>query len=282
MDSIAKILSKAIITNWLRIILGVMSLETFLILWSLYSGWLHGDWIFSNRPLSTSAEFLPYPWDVLSAFAQSFTVRDPVSNLYMTSHMYASLKRIFFGFVLAFCLAVPLGLLMGRSKNAEAVGKPILELFRPIPPLAWAPLFLIALKFFWGPIVIVFLGVFFPILLNVILGAKSVDPMLIDAARALGARRRDVFAKVVLPSTLPYIMTGVTVGLGVGWMCIVAAEMLGAVGGGVGYYIYNMVYQTGMYDKVYAGMAVIGLLSVLTTGVAALFERRLTRWMGMK
>lgn len=282
MDSIAKTLSKAIITNWLRIILGVMSLETFLILWSLYSGWLFGDWIFSNRPLSTSAEFLPYPWDVLSAFAQSFTVRDPVSNLYMTSHMYASLKRIFFGFVLAFCLAVPLGLLMGRSKNADAVGKPILELFRPIPPLAWAPLFLIALKFFWGPVVIVFLGVFFPILLNVILGAKSVDPMLIDAARALGARRRDVFAKVVLPSTLPYIMTGVTVGLGVGWMCIVAAEMLGAVGGGVGYYIYNMVYQAGMYDKVYAGMAVIGLLSVLTTGVAALFERRLTRWMGMK
>jgi len=282
MDSIAKTLSKAIIANWFKIILGVMSLETFLILWSLYSGWLHGDWIFSSRPRSTSAEFLPYPWDVISAFAQSFTVRDPVSHLYMTSHIYASLKRIFFGFVLAFCLAVPLGLLMGRSKNAEALGKPILELFRPIPPLAWVPLFLIALKFFWGPIAIVFLGVFFPILLNVILGAKSVDPMLIDAARALGARRRDVFAKVVLPYTLPYIMTGVTVGLGVGWMCIVAAEMLGAVGGGVGYYIYNMVYQVGMYDKVYAGMAVIGLLSVLTTGVAALFERRLTRWMGMK
>jgi NitT/TauT family transport system permease protein len=282
MNSIAKTLSKAIIANWLNIILGVMSLETFLILWSLYSGWLHGDWVFSGRHRSTSAEFLPYPWDVLSAFAQSFTVRDPVNNLYMTSHMYASLKRIFFGFVLAFCLAVPLGLLMGRSKSAEAIGKPILELFRPIPPLAWAPLFLVALKFFWGPIAIVFLGVFFPILLNVILGAKSVDPMLIDAARALGARRRDVFAKVVLPYTLPYIMTGVTVGLGVGWMCIVAAEMLGAVGGGVGGYIYNMVYQEGMYDKVYAGMAVIGLLSVLTTGVAALFEQRLTRWMGMK
>jgi len=282
MNSIAKTLSKAIIANWLNIILGVMSLETFLILWSLYSGWLHGDWVFSGRHRSTSAEFLPYPWDVLSAFAQSFTVRDPVYNLYMTSHMYASLKRIFFGFVLAFCLAVPLGLLMGRSKSAEAIGKPILELFRPIPPLAWAPLFLVALKFFWGPITIVFLGVFFPILLNVILGAKSVDPTLIDAARALGARRRDVFAKVVLPYTLPYIMTGVTVGLGVGWMCIVAAEMLGAVGGGVGGYIYNMVYQVGMYDKVYAGMAVIGLLSVLTTGVAALFEQRLTRWMGMK
>lgn len=282
MDRITDTLSKAIISNWLKIVLGVMSLETFLILWYLYSGWLHGDWIFAGRPRSVSAEFLPYPRDVLSAFAQSFTVRDPVSHLYMTSHMYASLKRIFFGFVLAFCLAVPLGLLMGRSKSAEALGKPILELFRPIPPLAWAPLFLIALKFFWGPIAIVFLGVFFPILLNVILGAKSVDPMLIDAARALGARRRDVFAKVVLPYTLPYIMTGVTVGLGVGWMCIVAAEMLGAVGGGVGYYIFNMVNQVGMYDKVYAGMAVIGLLSVLTTGVAALFERRLTRWMGMK
>jgi NitT/TauT family transport system permease protein len=123
---------------------------------------------------------------------------------------------------------------------------------------------------------------FFPILLNVTFGARSVDPVLIDVARTLGAGRREVFVKVVLPFTLPYMMTGIKIGLGIGWMCIVAAEMLGAVGGGVGYYIWNMANQYGMYDKMYAGMLVIGLLSVLTTGVAALFERRLTRWMGMK
>jgi NitT/TauT family transport system permease protein len=275
MDSIAKTVSKAILANWFRILLGAVSVAAFLTAWSLFSAWLHADWP------SDVAERLPYPWAVLSAFFSSFTHQDP-SGLYMTDHIYASLKRILFGFVISFCSAVPIGLLMGRSRNAEAIGKPIVELFRPIPPIAWVPIFLIALGFLWGPIAIVFFGMFFPILLNVAFGARSVDPALIDVARTLGARPRDVFVKVVLPFTLPYMMTGVTVGLGVGWMCIVAAEMLGAVGGGVGYYIWNMANQYGMYDKMYAGMLVIGLLSVLTTGVAALFERRLTRWMGMK
>ncbi|OGS42766.1 MAG: hypothetical protein A3K76_06425 [Euryarchaeota archaeon RBG_13_57_23] len=268
--------------SWRRLFLGAASLAVFIALWSLYSAWLHGDWPFAYRSWSQPAEYIPYPSEVLYAFVDSFTHRDPFTSLYMTSHIYASLKRMFFGFVLAFLVAVPLGLLMGRSANAEAIGKPLVELFRPIPPLAWVPIFLIALKLFWGPIAIVFLGIFFPILLNVMFGAKSVDPVLIDAARTLGAKRRDIFTKVVLPFTIPYMMTGIKVGIGVGWMCIVAAEMLGAVGGGVGLFIYNMAYQGTMYDRMYAGMLVIGLLSVLTTGAAGFLEQRLSRWMGMK
>lgn len=282
MDNIVKSLRKLILANWLNVVLGVLSLIVFIILWWLYSAWLHADWPFAGRVPSGGAEFLPYPWEVLTAFLQSFTTKDPATKLYMGSHIYASLKRISFGFVFASGLAVPLGLLMGRSKTAEAFANPIVELFRPIPPLAWVPIFLIALGFLWGPISIVFLGIFFPILLNVRFGSKSVDPVLVDAARTLGARRGDIFVKVVLPFTLPYMMTGIKVGLGVGWMCIVAAEMLGSVGGGVGSYIFNMAYQAGMYDRMFAGMLVIGLLSVMTTGVAAMFERRLSRWMGMK
>lgn len=268
--------------QWRKVLLGVGSLVAFVALWSLYSAWLHGDWPFAYREWSASSEYIPYPLDVLRALYESFTQPDPFTQLYMTSHIYASLKRMFFGFALALVTAVPLGLLMGRSQNAEAFGKPIVEMFRPIPPLAWVPVFLIALKLFWGPIAIVFLGIFFPMLLNVSFGARSVDPVLIDAARTLGARRGAIFAKVVLPSTLPYMMTGIKVGLGVGWMCIVAAEMLGAVGGGVGLYIYNMAFQGALYDFMYAGMMVIGLLSVMTTGVAEMLERRLSRWMGMK
>ncbi len=280
MDSIARTLSKAILANWFRILLGAISVAAFLTFWSLYSAWLRADWPFLGGKPSNVADYVPYPWDVMSAFFNSFT--HPESGLYMTDQIYASLKRIFFGFVISFCSAVPIGLLMGRSRNAEAIAKPIVELLRPIPPIAWVPIFLIVFGFLWGPIAIVFLGMFFPILLNVTFGARSVDPVLIDVARTLGAGRREVFVKVVLPFTLPYMMTGIKIGLGIGWMCIVAAEMLGAVGGGVGYYIWNMANQYGMYDKMYAGMLVIGLLSVLTTGVAALFERRLTRWMGMK
>lgn len=268
--------------RWRRVFLGIASFAVFIALWSLYAAWLHGDWPFAYREWSPDAEFIPYPLEVIYAFIDSFVHRDPVSQLYMTSHIYASMKRMLFGFVLAFLAAVPLGLLIGRFTNAEAVSTPLIELFRPIPPLAWVPIFLIALKMFWGPIAIVFLGIFFPILLNVKFGARSVDPVLIDAARTLGAKRSDIFAKVVLPFTLPYMMTGIKVGIGVGWMCIVAAEMLGAVGGGVGYYINNMAFQAGSYDRMYAGMLVIGILSILTTGVAGFFERRLSRWMGMK
>ncbi len=251
----------------------------FLALWSLYSAWLRAEWPFQGTP-SGALEYVPYPWEVLEAFYLSFWSH-PVSGLYMGSHVYASLKRIVAGFVLAFALAVPTGLLMGRLWTAEAVGKPVVELFRPIPPLAWIPIFLVVFGIFWGPIGIVFLGVFFPILLNVQLGARSVDPTLIDAARTLGTRKFDIFLKVVLPSTVPYLMTGVTVGLGIGWMCIVAAEMLGAVGGGVGYFIFTAAGNS-QYPYMYAGMLMIGILSILTTGVAGLFERRLSKWMGMR
>jgi len=273
---------KYIRSNWTKVALACVSLIIFVAAWWLYSNYLHAEWPFEGQVPSENMDYLPDPHQVIDAFIDSFLHKDPVSHLYMASHIYASLKRILFGFALAFALGVPLGLLMGRSKNAEVFSKPIVEIFRPIPPLAWVPIFLIALGFLWGPIAIVFLGIFFPILLNVTFGARSVEPVLIDAARTLGAEKRHLFSKVVMPFTLPYLMTGIKVGLGVGWMCIVAAEMLGAVGGGVGYYIYNMAYQAGMFERMYAGMLVIGLLSVLTTGVAELIERRLYKWMGMK
>jgi NitT/TauT family transport system permease protein len=132
----------------------------------------------------------------------------------------------------------------------------------------------------WGAVAIVFLGIFFPILLNVQLGVRSVDPVLIDAARTLGANRRQIFTKVIIPFLVPYLMTGIKVGLGIGWMCIVAAEM---VGGSTG--LGRLIMDSSSFSKfpqMYAAMVLIGILSVLTTGVAALFERRLSKWMGMR
>jgi NitT/TauT family transport system permease protein len=284
MRSLTKSLSKAFISNWLRLSLSAVSVAVFLTIWWLLSAFLRADWPFlgvTSSPASTY-ERLPYWWDVLRALGRSFVTNPiPTGGRFMSEHILASLTRISIGFALALISAVPLGLLMGRSRNAEAVGRPLVELFRPIPPLAWVPIFLVVFKFFWGPIAIVFLGVFFPILLNVRLGARSVDPVLIDAARTLGARRGTIFGKVVLPFTTPYLMTGITMGLGIGWMCIVAAEMLGGVGGGVGYYIFA-ANTAGLYDFMYAGMVMIGILSVLTTGIAGLIERWVYRWMGMK
>ncbi len=281
MNRVAVRLRKSIAENWRQLLLSFVSSVVFLVAWWLYAAYLRGDWPF---PPSTrnpgSYETLPYWWDVLKTFARSFT-HPTIGGLQMPDHILASLKRIFAGFVIALITAVPLGLIMGRSRNAEAAARPILEIFRPIPPLAWVGIFLIVFGIYWGPAAIVFLGIFFPVLLSVRLGAKSVDPVLMDAARTLGAKRYAIFTKVVLPFTVPYLMTGITLGLGIGWMCIVAAEMLGAVGGGVGYLIWQSS-QTSQYDVMYAGMLMIAILSVLTTGIAELMERWIRRWMGLR
>lgn len=283
MRGTAERLRKMVIESGFQLVLSSMAVAVFLVGWWLASAYLHGDWPFPHSTRQIGFEnYLPYWWDVLRAFGQSFAKANPaLGGLLMTQHIASSLKRISIGFALALITALPLGLLMGRSRSAEAAGRPILELFRPIPPLAWVPIFLVVFRFFWGPIAIVFLGIFFPILLSVKLGARSVDPVLLDAARTLGAKRSTLFAKVVLPYTIPYLMTGITVGLGIGWMCIVAAEMLGAVGGGVGYYIFS-ASNAGLYEFMYGGMLMIAILSVLTTGIAGLVERWLRRWMGFK
>lgn len=278
----AERLWKSIRAHRAQLAFSVLSIAAFLLAWWLFAAFLHGDWPFPrSRPFGSYA-YVPYWWDVLQAFGTSFvTPNSSFGGLLMGQHMMASLKRIAIGFALALVTAVPLGLLMGRSGNAEATARPIVEIFRPIPPLAWVPIFLVVFKFFWGPVAIVFMGIFFPVLFNVRLGAKSVDPVLMDAARTLGAKRSVLFTKVVLPYTIPYLMTGITVGLGIGWMCIVAAEMLGTVGGGVGYYIF-VTNSFSSYDFMYAGMLAIAILSVLTTGIAGLVERWLRKWMGFK
>jgi len=187
------------------------------------------------------------------------------------------------GYAIALVIGFPAGLLMGSYWSADALGRPILEMFRPIPPLAWVPVFVFVFGALWGPVGIVFLGAFFPILINVMFGVKSVDPSLVDAARTLGARRRDIFVKVTMPTTIPYLMTGLKVGIGIAWMCIVAAEAIGLRGGaGLGYYISLSSLQFGLWPQTYATMIVIGILSMVTTGLASLLEQRFYKWSGMK
>lgn len=268
-----------IAANWYRIVLGLVSVAVFIASWAIVSQYLSDSG-------SNLAKYVPGPGSVAEAFVKSFT--EPVPGLVeegtrMGDLIAASMIRVFWGFLLALVVALPIGLGMGTFRAAEAMGRPLVEMFRPIPPLAWVPIFLMVFKSFWGPIGIVFVGVFFPVLLNVIFGVKSVDQRLIDAARTLGARKGTVFTKVVIPTIVPYMMTGIKVGLGVGWMCIVAAEMMPLQGGtGVGYYVWLSAASYSAYAYTYATMIVIGLLGVLTTGVAEQVERRVSRWMGMR
>ncbi|HSA35777.1 MAG TPA: ABC transporter permease, partial [Methanomassiliicoccales archaeon] len=191
-------------------------------------------------------------------------------------------KRFVLGFVLALALAIPLGLAMGYSKIFELLAKPVVEVFRPIPPIAWVPLFILVFAYFWGPIMVIFVGVLFPLLSNIYFGVKSVDPILLDAARTQGASRFQIFTKVVFPYTIPFLMTGIRIGMGIGWMCIVAAEMIGVQGGGLGYYILTMALTLGLYDQMFAGLIVVAILGLLTTGIMQYLENVTNRRMGIR
>jgi NitT/TauT family transport system permease protein len=249
------------------LIISALSLVAFVVLWHLAS-------------VSLDTAYLPTPGEVVTAFFNSFSVKDPVSGVTMWKNLESSLYRFLIGFILALAVAVPIGLLMGSYRVAEAIGKPIVEIFRPIPPLAWAPFFFVVFFAFWGPVMVIFLGVLFPLISNVIFGVKNVEPQLIDAAKTLGASKTDLFTKVIFPYTIPFLMAGITIGLGIGWMCIVAAEMIGVEGGGIGLYILNQS-NIGNYPYMFAGMAVVAVLGIITVGGASYLERRLSKWMGV-
>jgi ABC-type nitrate/sulfonate/bicarbonate transport system permease component len=249
------------------IVLGVIALVAFIAIWQIAS-------------MQWNTDYLPPPGSVYNAFIDSFVHKDPNLNVTMWKNIESSLDRFAIGFILALLAAVPIGLLIGTSRIAEGLARPIVEIFRPIPPIAWVPFFFIVFHAVWYPILIVFIGVFFPLLSNVIFGVKSVEPQLIDAARTLGAKKRHLFVKVILPYSIPFVMAGITIGLGIGWMCIVAAELFGSIGGGVGFYISTQA-SLGRYDYMFAGMAVIAILGMVTVGSARILEKNVSKWMGV-
>jgi len=190
-----------------------------------------------------------------------------------------SVFRVFSAWSLAALVAVPLGFAMGRWQRLERVLDPVVELFRPISPLAWIPL---AILWFGidegGKIFVIFIGTFFPILLNTIAGAKTIDPVLIRAGRILGcADDASLFRKVVLPAALPQVIVGLRISFGTGWAAIIAAELV-AARSGLGYLISNGM-EVLRSDYVLVGMVTIGVLGVLFDAVFRWVDRRYN-WMG--
>jgi ABC-type nitrate/sulfonate/bicarbonate transport system permease component len=265
LDKIKELLYKPLIKNTAIVL---VSLTMFIITWWGVANWLH-------------LAYLPTPDVVYDALVHSFNHKDSTLNTTMWQNMYSSLQRFIFGFLVAFFIAVPVGLLLGFSKTFELLAKPIIEVFRPIPPIAWVPFFIIVFHYFWGPVMVIFMGVFFPLVSNIYFGVKSVEPILLDAARTQGASRFQIFTKVIFPYTVPFLLTGTRIGMGIGWMCIVAAEMFGGYGGGIGYYI-NTQATVGRYDSMFAGMIVIAILGLLTTGLMQYLENVANKRMGIR
>jgi NitT/TauT family transport system permease protein/taurine transport system permease protein len=196
---------------------------------------------------------------------------------HLFSHILKSMQRVFIAFVVASALAVPLGMAIGWWKRCEDMIEPLMEIFRPIPPLAWIPLAI--LWFGIGDtqnIFIIFLGVFFPVLVNTISGVKGVDKTLIWGALTLGANQRQIFWEIVLPGSLPFLLTGLRVGLGVGWMCLVAAELVASTRG-LGFMIQDARYLL-LPERVILGMLVIGLLGFAMDRGMRYLEWHLLPW----
>lgn len=191
-------------------------------------------------------------------------------------HLLASLKREAVAFLLSIS-AIPLGIGMGWWRPIYNQVSPIMEILRPIPPLAWIPLSIL-----WFGLgdeqneFIIFLGMFFPILVNTIVGVKNIEPNLVRAARSLGAPEYRVIARVVFKGALPQIITGVRIGLGVGWMALVAAELVGA-NSGLGFLI-NDARSMLRTDVIVVGMLTIGLIGLLIDSAIRILSRRLLPW----
>jgi ABC-type nitrate/sulfonate/bicarbonate transport system permease component len=185
-----------------------------------------------------------------------------------------SLMRVLSAWCIAGALAIPLGLAMGWSRRCERIADPLVELFRPISPLAWIPL---AILWFGineaGKIFVVCVATFFPTLLSTVAGVKRIDPVLIHAGQVLGCNdQSSLFRKVIFPAALPSIIVGLRISFGTGWAAIIAAELV-AARSGLGYLIANGM-EVLRADKVIVGMAMIGLLGVLFDAVFQQLGRR--------
>lgn len=189
----------------------------------------------------------------------------------------ASLARITIGFLLACVVGVILGILQGRSALAENTVGTLVEIVRPIPAIALVP---IAVLLFptneQGIVAITFFAAVFPIIISTKSAVRTLLPSWEEAVRTMGGGRATVVLRVVLPGALPGILAGFSVGLGVSWVCVISAEMISGQFG-VGYRTWQ-AYTLVDYPSVIAGMLVIGLLGMMTTGLVSLLGRRSTTW----
>ena len=220
--------------------------------------------------------FIPKPYDVWLAL-ERLTVKGDVNGHTMWAHTQASLMRVLAGFAAAVVMGVPLGLLMGLYPSLYQGTRSLSEPLRFIPPLAWIPIALVTMTGFSRYVFIIWLGAFFPIFVATLVGVPRVEILHKNVAMVHGASKGWIVRKVVIPSILPDIFGGMRVGLGVGWMCIVAAEMIGGDSLGLGKLILKYAEMLRM-SEIVAGMIVIGLLGLIMNEILLAFERHLFRW----
>lgn len=248
---------------------GLISLTTAIILVSLWFLVTKMGWV---KPL-----FLPSPIAVYNKFIAAAT--DGVANSTLLEHTIASLARVLGAFFLACITAIPIGIMMGMSSFARGVLDPIIEFYRPLPPLAYLPLIIIWLGIGEFPkVFLIFLAIFAPMAIAARSGVRSVSTEQIHAAYAMGASRMQVVTQVIMKAALPEIFTGMRIGIGVGWTTLVAAEMV-AAHRGLGFMVLNAA-QFLASDTVIMGIIVIGIFAFAFDLLIRYMEKVLIPWKG--
>ncbi len=248
--------------------------------WFLYSVSLSiffGTWSILVRTDLTGggSSTLATPLEVIEQLVD--LAENPLAELTLLGHAWASTQRVLVGFFLAAIVAVPLGLFMAINKYANAIVKPVFDLLKPMPPISW-----ISISILWfgigetSKVFIIVIGTFVPCLLNAYNGVRLVEPEMYDVIRMLGGNRRDEIFQVCFPASFPAIFAGLQISLSSAWGCVLAAELVSARSG-LGYIIVQGM-NLGMPSMVMGGMAVIAVVAYGTTLLVSALERKLCPW----
>ena len=219
------------------------------------------------------SHLLPGPWGVVGGIV------DLVRHGLLLKYVVASLFRVTWGFVLAVVTAIPLGLAVGWYRRVEMAVNPILQILRPISPLAWIP---IAILWFGvgdlAAIFLIFIGCFFPLMMTAINAVQSIPAVYVNAGRNFGLSTASLVYRVLYPAVVPNLIVGLRITLGIAWLVVVAAEMI-AVNSGLGFLIVDARNAGNRYDLVVAGMLIIGVIGLLLDwGMQSLEKVKSFRW----
>ena len=263
--------------HWREIATGLVVPALLILLWQACSmlGWVN-------------PQVLPSPWAVVAKwleYAAPLAVFDPANGsrlawLFSGELLHdtlGSMYRVLVGFAIGAGLALPLGLSMGSSRTMYAWLNPLMQVLRPIPPIAYIPLAILWFGLGNAPaLFLIALGAFFPVLMNTIAGVRQVDGIYIRAARNLGVDRKTMFIRVMLPAAVPYILTGMRIGIGTAFIVVIVSEMI-AVNNGLGFRILE-AREYFWSDKILAGMISIGMLGLAIDIGMNKLNNHLLRW----
>lgn len=243
-----------------NLMLGVASIGLILIVW-----WLMAAFAIRNESL------LPLPSSVGRVFMED------LANGSLQANTWASLQRVFVGFLIAVITAIPVGFLLGWYSIVRGMAEPIIQFLRVIPPIAIIPLVIVYLGIGESAkVFLIWFSAFLTIVISVYGGVRAIDATLIRAGRVLGAKDVDIFLDIAVPASIPFIFVGMRLGLASAWATLVAAELI-ASSEGLGF----LIIQSGQYRdlaRVLLGIAVIGIIGLIMDRVILLLDTKLTHW----